>query len=363
MSDNIQRICDELSTEPLLHMSLHSKELFHSNVLAWLCEAYPQAASNTLSTWASNRDTDIHSIQRERLNLDLTVQVPGLSPVIIENKVFSPPDESQLDRYSAKILKQKDLKSPTLILLSLTNPNWVNSRYVSKNGLEWLYVSYQDLAKALNLAVPTIAGFSGEVLGHYISFISRLHELVQDLVTPHADEPIGISSSTGDFLLRIRLKDAVEKLRARSAVASMQRAIDPILKRTPATFKAAYTNGKPLLEAFIDCRNGDRIGWQYQNDQWRLAIITKKHAGRSKSLREQRHKSVGERYAKWFDFSPISELIGRNISEVPSFEFDGRYYGYNPDFVYRYRKLPDLTVSELETLSHHYLTKAKKWIK
>lgn len=363
MSDNIQRICDDLISEPLLHMSLHSKELFHSNVLAWLCETYPKTAGHILGRWAPNRDSDIHSVQRERLNLDLIVQVPGHAPVIIENKVFSPPDESQLDRYSAKILKQKDLTSPILILLSLTDPNWVNSKYVSKHGLEWRYVSYRDLANALNLAVPEIAGFPGEVLSHYVSFISRLHELVQDLVTPHADEPIGITSSAGELLLRIRLKDAVEKLRARSTAASIQRTMEPLLKGTPTRFKAAYTNGKPLLEAFIDCRNGDRIGWQYQNDQWRLAVITNKHAGRTKSLRERRHKSVAERYAKWFDFSPISDLIGRDSSEVPNFELGGRYYGYNPDFVYRYRKLPDLTVSELETLSRHYLTKAKEWTK
>jgi hypothetical protein len=363
MNDNIQRICDELISEPLLHMSLHSKELFHSNVLAWLCETYPEASGRILSTWASKRDSDLHSVQRERLNLDLIAQVPGLAPVIIENKVFSPPDESQLDRYSAKILKQRDLTNPTLILLSLTNPNWVNSRYVSKYGLEWRYVSYRELADALKVAVPAVPGFPGEVLGHYVSFISRLHELVQDLVTPHADEPIGITSSAGELLLRIRLKDAVEKLRARTTAASMQRTMEPLLKSNPAKFKAAYTNGKPLLEAFIDCRNGDRIGWQYQNDQWRLAVIAKKHAGQSKALRARRHKSVAERYCKWFDFSPISDLIGRDISKVPRFESDDRYYGYDPDFVYRYRKLPDLTVSELETLSRHYLQKAKKWIR
>lgn len=362
MNDTVQRICEELDDEPLLHMSLHSKELFHSNVLAWLCEAYPQAAGRTFSTWTPKRDTDLLSIQRERLNLDLIVQVPGLAPVIIENKVFSPPDESQLDRYSAKILKQKDLKSPTLILLSLSDPNWADSRYVSQSGLEWRHVSYRELADALNLAVPQIPGFSGDVLSHYVSFISRLHDLTHDLVTAHPNEPIGITSPAREFLLHVRLKDAVEKLRARSAAASIQRTMAPTLKRTPAKFKAAYTNGKPLLEAFIDCRNGDRIGWQYQNDQWRLAIITKKQAGRSKVLRERRHKSVAKRYAKWFDFAPISRLIDRNISEVPRFETDGRYYGYNPDFVYRYRKLPDLTLAELEILSKHYLSKAKKWI-
>ena len=82
MSDNIHRICDDLISEPLLHMSLHSKELFHSNVLAWLCETYPQKAGHILGRWAPNRDSDIHSVQRERLNLDLIVQVPGLAPVV-----------------------------------------------------------------------------------------------------------------------------------------------------------------------------------------------------------------------------------------------------------------------------------------
>lgn len=361
MSDTVQTICDKLNAEPLLQMSLHSKELFHSNVLAWFCERYPREALVALRRWVPERDSDTHRIQREKLNLDLAIEIPGLAPVIIENKVFSPPDESQLERYADKIRRQKDLREPTFLLLSLTNPNWQDSRYLTKSGAEWHYVSYQDLADALSKSAPSVSGFSGEILSHYIQFISLLHELVEDLATPGPNDPIGITSSAGEFLLRVRMKDAVEKLRARSASASIQRAMTPVLKRTPAKYKAAYTNGQPLLEAFIECRNGDRIGWQYQGDQWRLAIITKKQVGRSKAVRERRHKTVARKYAKWFDFSHINSLIGRDVSEVPRLEAAGRYCGYNPDFVYRYRKLPNLTLAEMETLSRHYLTQAKKW--
>lgn len=361
MSKTVQTTCDKLSAEPLLQMSLHSKELFHSNVLAWFCERYPQEAHVALRNWAPKRDSDIHRIQREKLNLDLVIELPGLAPVVIENKVFSPPDESQLERYAEKVRRKKDLREPTFLLLSLTNPNWKDSRYVTESGAEWHYVSYQDLADALSESAPAVPGFPGEILSHYILFISLLHELVEDLATPGPGEPIGITSSAGEFLQSVRMKDAVEKLRARSVAASIHRAMTPVLKRTPVKYKADYTNGQPLLEAFIECRNGDRIGWQYQGDQWRLAIITKKNVGRSKAERESRHKTVAKKYAKWFDFSQINSLIGREVSDVPRLEAAGRYCGYNPDFVYRYRKLPNLTLTEMETLSRHYLTEAKKW--
>ena len=98
----VREICDALNSESIFHLSLHSKELFHSNVIAWFCDAYPEEAARVLANWTPKRATSVHRIQRERKNLDLVIELRGLAPVIIENKVFSPPDEEQLDEYSEK---------------------------------------------------------------------------------------------------------------------------------------------------------------------------------------------------------------------------------------------------------------------
>ena len=71
-SDNarIKEICGRLNDEAIYHWSLHSKELFHSNVLGWFCEKYPEAASQFLQGWAPPRDTTEHWVLREKHNLD-----------------------------------------------------------------------------------------------------------------------------------------------------------------------------------------------------------------------------------------------------------------------------------------------------
>lgn len=80
-------------------------------------------------------------------------------------------------------------------------------------------------------------------------------------------------------------------------------------------------------------------------------VITDKHNGRTDKLRAARHAYVADRYAGWFDFAPIAALTGRDIEALPPTEANGAFNGYNPDFVYRYRKLPELKLSEMITLS------------
>ena len=60
-------------------------------------------------------------------------------------------------------------------------------------------------------------------------------------------------------------------------------------------------------------------------------------------------------------FEPFAQLTGRSLSAATRTELAGGFNDYNPDFVYRYRKAPSLTVAELTDLSSHYLAQAQKW--
>ena len=362
MSDATRKICKELSAEPLLHMSLHSKELFHSNIIAWFCETYPQAARDTLSRWVPRRDSNKHRVQREKQSLDLVIELPGLAPIIIENKVFAPPDESQLERYSVKSLGIDELHDPIFILLSLGDPNWQGSSFTSSSGVTWKYVSYRALAEAMTENIQGINGFSGDLLRHYVSFISLLHNLVEHLASPGSNDPLDLPDATKKLLQPIRLSGAIEKFRYRSSAASIQRAMASVPLGATAVYNANFTTGLPLLDVFVQCRNGDSVGWQYQNQQWRLAVKTKLHSGKSAELKRLRHKLVAESYLDWFDFSPLQQLTERKTSSVPKKELKGEFNSYAPDFTYRYRKLPNLTMNELEVLSREYLTRAARWV-
>ena len=361
MNLKIRAICEKLAKEPIFHMSLHSKELFHSNVIAWFFEAYPKQAYEVLSKWVPSRDTSTHRIQREHKHLDLVIEIPGLAPVVIENKVFSPPDDEQLNRYSSGYLKKMD--NPSLILLSLGNPNWDNSAFKSTTGSEWRFVSYRELADALQGVIGGIDGFSGEVLRRYCEFISMLQELIEEVGIPSSTDLVDINSDIREVLHQIRLHDAMSKVRARHTALLLRQSMNRFGHNPVLEFDANFTNGEPLLEAFVQCENGDRIGWQYQGQQWRLAVITKTHFGRTNEQRDLRHSYVAEKYADWFDFDPVPSILGRQVNEIPRLEMNGEFNGYNPDFVYRYRKITNLRFFELEALSLHYISLALKFSK
>jgi hypothetical protein len=102
MDDEVSHLCAALSNEPLFHLSLHSKELFHSNFLAWFGENYPSEASEAFSAWVPKRvGQSAVRVQREADHLDLAIELPGLAPFVVDNKVFAPPDEAQLDLHAS----------------------------------------------------------------------------------------------------------------------------------------------------------------------------------------------------------------------------------------------------------------------
>lgn len=354
-TDRLEALCEELRQEPLFHLSLHAKELFHSNFLAWFIEAHNQPARHVFGRWVdSDSDATVTRVQRESSQLDLAVELAGLRPFVVENKVFSPPDEDQLDRYAAGTLA--GLKDPDLLLLSLGAPGWDEDGHTSPNGLRWRYVSYLDLADALEDAARELDGFDGELVRRYAGYARALHHI--GALAGHAedDEPLDVPEDYAEPLRSIRLYDGVAKLRARSLVRVLEAHTFPRFSDLGGWFDSGFTNSRAVLQAFLPLPGGDLLGWQYQHGQWRLLVITKQHKGKGEAVRKKRHDYVAQRYGHgWFDFSAIPDLIDADVDDIPRMERRGEYNGYNPDFVYRYRKLPELTLSQARILSDHYL--------
>jgi len=78
-----------LRSSPLFNLSLGSKELFHSNFLAWLFELYPRELGGALSRFLKDRSGDvaITNVLRELKNRDLTIHFGNGQELVIENKV------------------------------------------------------------------------------------------------------------------------------------------------------------------------------------------------------------------------------------------------------------------------------------
>ncbi|MBK2092928.1 PD-(D/E)XK nuclease family protein [Francisella philomiragia] len=137
--------CDwlcELKKSPIFNMSLSSKELFHSNFIAWVLETYPKQMAEFFSEKLKLSNVDeITEIQREKQNIDISFKL-GNTVVLIENKVKSIANIEQLQKYAKLEAKNfgkeyKDIENVKNILLSLKKPTIELDK--------WEHVSYDTL--------------------------------------------------------------------------------------------------------------------------------------------------------------------------------------------------------------------------
>jgi hypothetical protein len=183
MSEEIAKAIDNLQRNPLFQMSLGSKELFHSNLLAWMIERDSNIANQILHDWSLCPNKLIQSInvEREKYHVDLLITIKFTdsteSLIIIENKLKSIPYKEQLEKYSKVIVKNfKYISDKHFILLSLTEPSF----NLPDN---WHYKDYNSLADSLK-KVTEFESVENEILPlneivkAYVNFLKNLHTII-----------------------------------------------------------------------------------------------------------------------------------------------------------------------------------------
>jgi hypothetical protein len=180
---SLPQILETLKRSPLSQLSLCSKELFHSNFLAWLCNNYEEAGRATFGEFVTlNSGDKIRCVDREKKNIDLWLKFSGGQELVIENKVKSIPTATQLEEYSEKEGKIQT----SFLLLSLSRPIFLNSSelvYVDTNGHRWHYLSYGTLAERLRGVLqngngaPVAGSYHRELIEDYITYIDALDQL------------------------------------------------------------------------------------------------------------------------------------------------------------------------------------------
>jgi hypothetical protein len=349
--DRLAEVCAALDEEPLFHLTLGSKELFHSNLLAWFASRFPDAAREAWQPPPAESGDARLQVAREWHQLDLVLQFPGARPLAIENKVFSLPSEEQLDRYAATLAADAAQPAPTFpgpadcVLLSLSDPGWPHGTHTSPNGSTWRHVSYGDLAERLADQVEVVRAqdrYGGDTLDHYVGLVRLLDEMTR-LVTADAEEPWPLPPELREPLETVRLHSTAQKFRARAVAHRLA----PRIADLPAAVKSDFTNGQPLLEAFLPLTGNDLLGWQLQGGQFRFALVLRSAAGRGPAAKTRR-EDVADRHAEFF--RRLQDLAAPALDPAVG-PVRGRYNHYDPDFVYRYRRLRDVTVDELLDLT------------
>ena len=401
----MEEMIEKLNKSTLFRLSLGSKELFHSNFLAWLAEKSTAFYQEILSFLGlSDYDIKSYHVYREKEHIDLWLefeiqenQITKKVKVFIENKVKSIPYKSQLDTYAEK---QESAKKENIenhyILLSLYKPSFVdhNNCYVSElendKSVKWHYLSYAKLADRLTNSVVgefEDNNYAALIIDDYIKFIHELNSLGDD-IRKSVKKTFFLSHSDSDWdkFHGIRMGDFYEKLRYAilaehlyDELVNKQGYQNVIMGVNPGTCQdkelgnnyhdAIYIDtGMSRSNGLIDVKmilNLEQaplprtiIGIQIQNGQLRRLVET---GSKSKAIDVViKNKKIKD----WFVGKAECFDAGTKVQKQIDNE-DIRYHSFGESFVYRRRELGktcslnelmDIIIKEIKNIKEYVLS-------
>lgn len=163
----------QLKESPLFNLSLSSKELFHSNFIAWICNNYATEFGILLVEQfkLDIQNKKIVSAKRESKNLDLVIDFER-KKLVIENKVKSIPNKEQLIEY-----KNRNGQNNTYILLTLVEPNF------NLHDIGWNLLTYKTLSNLLEqISTKVFLDYHQAIINDYVNFINILSDLTNLMI-------------------------------------------------------------------------------------------------------------------------------------------------------------------------------------
>jgi hypothetical protein len=356
----LEQVIGALKRSPLFQLSLASKELFHSNFLAWLCEAYPQEAGKLFAEFIKKplaRDEGVavdreHQI-RERKNIDLWLRFQNGEELIIENKVKALATKQQLERTA----QRRRGKGTSFLLLSLCRPNF-------KLG-EWQYLSYATLLDKLSKIQPKVESrnrYHGELLQDYTNFIFYLEILARLSRIDWADDESDFfeTDEVVEQLKPIKLYDLVLKRRyseLTSRIAESLRKNDfEVVEEKPKPL-CNFRPGQVFVQSgFVKGRAFSAFRYvltvdNFDRRQVMLDVEIQGHDFRLRISKAPEHIALrlwkpGAGKKGWFDFRPVQEYSDSserpNKGRDPTFCKFARY-----GILYRYTRLKEISPTRL----------------
>lgn len=378
---------EKLLSSPLFHLSLTSKELFHSNFLAWIGETYPDVfvailkeLDRNVVAWKS-KDCEI---KREYNNFDLCVlrKKDQHIVLVLENKVKSIPRKSQLDEYVEKVEKVKkakqsdDLTDYVLLSLSMQFPDR------SVIGNKWKVCNYGNLCDAIDKQKNKIRDpYHLALIEDYCRFIGCLHQLASSWDIKGEHPFLQTERQTKEekqFYQELRIGDLRDKMRHSQLCAELNKRLKEELnvqtvsglsikeikeKENWELSKEVYTNwgfthGHGLLEAKVRIsndyvllvqlqgnrycrgiewiRSGSYEHWEYWRDTEKDAVIQK--------LSFFQFDSAAD-FAK---FPSVCENENERIKKTKREGCERNYNKYGDRFLYQSKKIRiDATIEDV----------------
>ena len=279
-------------------------------------------------------------VERERENLDLVLRWPGAAPLVIENKVFSLPERAQLDEYRGKTARWKGAPAQH-ILLSMSPP---------RDPVDgWTYLSYQELAERIDLALADLddSSYEVETVRRYSRVVRLLSALLDTTVVHSPEESAWLDSSQLAEIDSKQTRTALRKLRARHVQAVLA-------AEGPGV---GWDGGRHQPQSAASRLASSHSG-RWRRDPSRLAvpggtIPTVCRAAASRGTLGWRARTPARRSPPSTRSCSTSHRCSTSLHRRTG--RSGRVTGsvhFAPSFIYRYVKAPDQTVEQLIAATH-----------
>ena len=239
----MKKIIAALNANPMFHMSLASKELFHSNFLYWLWKLDASKFLTLLDKLSECNDfsrltPDSIEVKREYQHFDLCVLEKGKPLLVIENKVKSIPYVEQLNEYTAKL--KGSCKNKVLLTLMQDFPD-------RNNISDWKIKHYNDLANAIRESYVDTEYQT--FVDEYIKFISNLHNLSTSW------NPVSVLITEQKFyedFENLRLHDLFGKLFFSQVAAELKKnLVKQGVDLSNISVSSSYSDQMPLFDVTI----------------------------------------------------------------------------------------------------------------
>lgn len=377
----------ELNKNPMFHLSLGSKELFHSNFLAFLWDQNPKAFLELLNDLCLNsinvadllNEKEL-TLDREKENFDICIHhkegkgEKEIYDIIIENKVKSIPYKEQLKDYENKVNNHQKRIPNTNILLSLAD------KFPNANKIKgWTIVSYKTLAEKLESKKNDFSSSNPQILQYiedYIHFIKQLTPLKDKILANFENSKYHNQNDINKFH-KYKLSDLYIKLRGAYFICLLKDKLERIYKKngvdveyfTSSKFEerrrggsgektmiwlhSGMNRGKSTVTASINPANSENLyELQIEGDQYRHMFnqngLVAKRGSVSKNLLN----------ILYFDYNNLPSKVNNNWAEKSDFN------QYKPNCLYKYVKFDsEIKVNEMIEILIDDIVKVLRYIR
>lgn len=292
-----KRMADDLKKSLLFRMSLGSKELFHSNVWAWLIEQDP-AFIKVFFPEFDDKCYQYLGVSRECWHRDVIIWLEKCDNkeryyYVIENKIKSLQDEEQLRRYTEDKDGNTLLKGVFTGITNALEDKLSLPKKETGEEVPWKFVDYGTIAKRIREQARISACFTDRhrsQIDEYCQIIESINGMIQYVLDKSQDRFDYFSSTDkngenheAEYLEELRIKDVYTKLKGADILRALEASLKDSVSAAPQGYRLeinqSFHNGKVTLDIrYTNREEGHEekdyltIGIQLEGYQFRLMV-------------------------------------------------------------------------------------------